>query len=96
MTSKYDGLPATDDVVVKDPPHRSVCRYCCPAHDELRAEVERLHQQRIRLFDERDSLEAEVERLRAALEKIANTEANIHCSWLIGDARQALGNDKEC
>lgn len=34
-----------DDVLVTEPSHRSVCRYCCPTHDELRAEVELLRRE---------------------------------------------------
>lgn len=39
------------------------------------------------------ALRAENERLRTALEKIA-AAGNIHPSWLIEDAKAALGSDK--
>lgn len=61
--------------------------------DELRAEVEQWREKaqvRQEVLELRD---AEVERLCAALEKIADTQGNVHSSWLIGDARRALGRE---
>lgn len=82
-----------DDVLVTDPPHRSVCRHCCPAHDALRAENGQLMAQRIRLFDERDRLEAECERQRAALAQIeAGYSWNrLSAAEMASIARAALG-----
>jgi hypothetical protein len=54
-------MTSTDDVLVADPPHRSVCKHCCLVHDKLRAEIERL---RIRLTQEMD----ECERLKQVLD----------------------------
>lgn len=69
--------------------------------DALRAENERLREtiaewQEIHgtmTGDVHRACQVEIERLRAALEKIANS-GNVHSSWLVGDAREALGRDR--
>jgi hypothetical protein len=67
---------------------------------ECVAEIERLEKHNLELRGVGVDLEvalnkahAEVERLRAALEKIANTEGNVHPSWHVHTAREALADD---
>jgi cell division protein FtsB len=64
---------------------------------QLRAENERLTEEANDLDSKLGSAlraigleHADNERLRAALEKIASS-GNVHSSWLVGDAREALG-----
>lgn len=77
------------------------CAWLINEIDALRAENERLKQEQIdagayigKMDAEHDAemapLLVENERLRAVLEKIANS-GNVHSSWLVGDAREALG-----
>lgn len=44
---------------------------------------------------EANKFRAENERLRTALEKIANTEGNLHPSWHVHAAREALDGPKD-
>jgi hypothetical protein len=81
------------------------------AYNEMLLKVEREHVaevERLRTQHENDmhtidtgsranaGLEIENERLRAALEKIANTQGVLHSSWHVATARDALGRANCC
>lgn len=66
---------ANEDIAVHEPPHQSTCRFCCPVHDELRAEVERLRDVAWKHGNRAD--EAEVENRRECVVKIERLKAEV-------------------